>query len=261
MVGSIYRVPALEKGLDLLETLATFAVPLTLTDLAAAVGRGNNEIFRMVSCLEARGYLQRENGGGYRLTLKLHALAQKTEPLAELVRVAAPEMKLLSGETGESCHLGLLEGAELVVVHRNESPRPVRLAVEVGGRFPAIHTVSGRLLLSALGEEERDMVLEDDPAWQALEGTQRRKIADLIRSVARSGVSTAVSETVEGVADTAVGCGFPGTPLFAALAISRLSPARGKPDPLRFAAPLRRCAARIHKRLGRKHGKARRDSS
>ena len=250
MAETIYRVPALEKGLDLIETLAVSAEPLTLTDLAAALGRGNNEIFRMLSCLEQRGYLLRESGGAYRLTLKLHGLVQKFEPLGALIRAAAPEMKLLSLETGESCHLGLLEGSELVVIHRNESPRPIRLAVEVGGRFPAIHTVSGRLLLSAMDEGRRTQLLEEDRAWRALDASQRRKISDLIREIADTGVSTAASETVEGVSDTAVGCGFPGTPLFAALAIPQLPPARGKADPLRLAKPLHNCAARIQKRLG-----------
>jgi len=250
MAETIYRVPALEKGLDLIETLAVSAEPITLTDLAAALGRGNNEIFRMVSCLEQRGYLLRESGGAYRLTLKLHGLVQKFEPLGALVRAAAPEMKLLSVETGESCHLGLLEGSDLVVIHRNESPRPIRLAVEVGGRFPAIHTVSGRLLLSAMDEGRRTQVLEEDRAWRALDASQRRKINDLIRQIANSGVSTATSETVEGVSDIAVGCGFQGTLLFAALAIPQLPPPRGKADPLRLATPLRNCAVRIAKRLG-----------
>jgi len=250
MPAKSYPVPALEKGLDLIEALAVSAGPLTLTDLAAAVGRGNSEIFRMVSCLEARGYLQREAGGAYRLTLKLHALAQRLEPVAELVRAAAPEMKRLSEETGESCHLGLLDGTELVVIHRNESPRPIRLAVEVGGRFPAIHTVSGRLLLSVLDEAERMRLLGEDPDWRALGAHRRRQMENVIRRVARTRVSTALSETVGGVADTAVGCGFEGTPLFASLAISVLSPARGKIDPLRLVQPLRKCAARIQERLG-----------
>lgn len=245
-----YRVPALEKGLDLLEALAVSPDPLTLTALAKAVGRNNNEIFRMLSCLEERGYLRRDTSGSYRLSLRLFTLVQAMEPVRELVRASAPEMRQLSTEIRESCHLGVLEGGELVVVHRNESPRPVRLAVEVGGRFPAIHTVSGRMLLSALSETELAQTLDSDPAWNKLKAADRAKMFGKLAQIAEEGISMAVSETVEGVTDAAVGVGFPGTPIHASLAVSMLSSPKTKKDPRKLAAPLRQCAERIRRRLG-----------
>ncbi|MEP7187683.1 MAG: helix-turn-helix domain-containing protein, partial [Roseiflexaceae bacterium] len=42
-----YYVPALEKGLDILECLAAQGVPLTPAQIARAIGRGANELFRM----------------------------------------------------------------------------------------------------------------------------------------------------------------------------------------------------------------------
>lgn len=250
MTAKIYRVPALEKGLDVLEALAEAGSSLTLKELSTALGRGSNEIFRMVSCLESRGYLKRETGGAFRPSLKLHALSRKLEPIGELIRSAESEMRALSRETGESCHLGLLEDSDLVVVHRNESTMPVRLAVEVGGRFPAIHTVSGRLLLSVMDPTQRRILLERDASWRTLGLRRRKHLESLMTEAARTGLSMAVSETVEGVSDAAVTCGFPGTPLVAALAISRLTPASGKADPGSLEGPLRRCAERIQKRLG-----------
>ena len=54
-----YPVPALEKGLDILEELADASTPLSLTQLANNLGRSSNEIFRMVSVLEKRRYIRR----------------------------------------------------------------------------------------------------------------------------------------------------------------------------------------------------------
>lgn len=250
MSGKIYRVPALEKGLDILEALADGVGPMTLTDLSEFLGRGGNEIFRMISCLQSRGYLRRANGGGYELSMKLLALAQKIEPVHTLVEAASGEMRRLGKITGESCHLGILEGADLVVIHRNESPKPVRLAVEVGGRFPAICTVSGRLLLSALPPEESARVLQSDPGWLDLPPKERRALKQKLELIRCKGVSTAVGETVKGVADVAVGCGYPGTKLFASLAISMLSPSNSKIDPGKLTAPLKECAERIQANLG-----------
>src|SRR3712207_8366305 len=55
-----YQVPALEKGLDILECLANQGVPLTQAQLARTLGRGPNELFRSeehTSELQSRQYL------------------------------------------------------------------------------------------------------------------------------------------------------------------------------------------------------------
>ncbi len=52
-----YSAPALEKGLDILEALAQTDGGYTLNELAQALGRNVNEIFRMVMTLQHRGYI------------------------------------------------------------------------------------------------------------------------------------------------------------------------------------------------------------
>ena len=47
-----YRVPALEKGLDLLECLARERRAMTQAQLARALGRGSSELFRTLATLE-----------------------------------------------------------------------------------------------------------------------------------------------------------------------------------------------------------------
>src|SRR5437870_3111280 len=54
-----YAVPALEKGLDILELLAREAEGLSLNELARELGRTSSELFRMVVALTdtASGYV------------------------------------------------------------------------------------------------------------------------------------------------------------------------------------------------------------
>src|SRR5690625_5965421 len=67
-----YRAPALEKGLDVLELLASHGVPLTTSQMATLLGRSVSELFRMVLALEYRGYIALAEGReGYELTNKL----------------------------------------------------------------------------------------------------------------------------------------------------------------------------------------------
>ena len=59
-----YWVPAIEKALDILEYLADQGVARTRTQIARALGRGPSELFRMLTCLENRGYLYRDPASG-----------------------------------------------------------------------------------------------------------------------------------------------------------------------------------------------------
>ncbi|MEM7446546.1 MAG: helix-turn-helix domain-containing protein, partial [Pseudomonadota bacterium] len=54
-----YRAPALDKGLDILELLAGEDGGLTQTDIAKALGRTANELYRMLDRLVRRGYIVR----------------------------------------------------------------------------------------------------------------------------------------------------------------------------------------------------------
>src|SRR5215469_9025953 len=52
-----YPTPALEKGLDILELFASTPEGMTVSEVARRLNRTMSEIFRMLLCLEHRGYL------------------------------------------------------------------------------------------------------------------------------------------------------------------------------------------------------------
>ena len=58
-----YRAPALDKGLDILELLAASSAGLTQAEIAKGLGRGPNEIYRMLDTLVRRGYVTRTTDG------------------------------------------------------------------------------------------------------------------------------------------------------------------------------------------------------
>ena len=70
-----YRAPALEKGLEILEHLAECNQPMSRTEIAKGLGRAPTELFRMLTCLEQRGYVLRDQDSGkYRLSLRLYEM-------------------------------------------------------------------------------------------------------------------------------------------------------------------------------------------
>jgi DNA-binding IclR family transcriptional regulator len=142
-----YRAPALEKGLDILELLADHPQPLSFAAIAERLNRSRGELHRMVQVLQFRGYVEGEPGGdGYRLTDRLFSLGMRQPRTRNLVEVALPLMRQLTQDSGESCHLALHSGGEMVVVARVESGEQVGFSVRVGYRRPLPSAASGVVL-------------------------------------------------------------------------------------------------------------------
>jgi DNA-binding IclR family transcriptional regulator len=63
-----YAVPALDKGLDVIELLARENEGLTLNEIARLLDRTSSELFRMVNALARRGYIGQRDSDRYSLT-------------------------------------------------------------------------------------------------------------------------------------------------------------------------------------------------
>src|ERR1700674_5906733 len=117
-----YPTPALEKGLDILELFASEPAGLSKSDVARRLDRTVSEIFRMLLCLEERGYIsQSRDGERYCLTLRLFKLAHEYPPTKRMIAEALPIMQQVAHEISQSCHLGVLEGGNVVIVAQVDS--------------------------------------------------------------------------------------------------------------------------------------------
>lgn len=146
---SRYSVPALEKGLDILELLAKAPEGLNVTAIATGLSRSTGEMYRIIQYLEWRGYIDRDRETDlYSLSFRVFRLAHEHPPLKSLVACAMPIMEALATEIGQSCHLVVVDRLSIVIVAQVDSPLPIRYSVRLGARFPIQEKSSG-LLLSA----------------------------------------------------------------------------------------------------------------
>ncbi|WP_044335327.1 IclR family transcriptional regulator [Sphingomonas hengshuiensis] len=241
-----YSVPALEKGLDILEYLSEQAVPMTQAQLARALRRQPGELFRMLACLEGRGYLHRDPAaGGYSLTLRLFELSRTHSPHEALLRAARPLMRALADDIRESCHLSVLHRGELVVLAQEESPEPFRLSIEVGSRHSPMRTTSGRVLLAALDREQRAEILGRQREWKAMAAADKSAFDARLEAIRAAGLDQSLGERFAGSADIGVLVGRPSTSITAALTVARLVEAGGEDGLDRVRGALLHCAATI----------------
>jgi DNA-binding IclR family transcriptional regulator len=159
-----YTAPALEKGLDILELLASVSEALTHSEIASRLGRTLTEVFRMLVCLEQRGYISRTGPDErYQLTLKLFEIAHYHHPLQRLIRHARPLVQRVASNTGQSCHLAMLNHSEVVVVAQSDSPGNMGFSVRLGANVDLLNTASGHVILAFQSDEVRARALE---AWR-----------------------------------------------------------------------------------------------
>lgn len=137
------------KGLSVLELLSRSDRPLSLTQIGKELGMGKSNVHRLMQALVAtRFVLRHEEGGSYAPSIKLWELGSAVLARLDLRRHAERQMDELMALTGESVHLSVLDGTEVVYVHKVDSPSPVRAYTQIGGRAPAYCVATGKVQLA-----------------------------------------------------------------------------------------------------------------
>jgi DNA-binding IclR family transcriptional regulator len=155
-----YSAPALEKGLDILELFAATPTGLSASEVARSLNRTVSEIFRMLLCLEHRGYLaQSASKDRYHLTLRLFRLAQEYPPTRRMVTEALPIMHAVAHQLRQSCHLGLVDNGHVVILAQVDSPESTGFYVKVGSRVDLMHAATGHVILAHLSEDTCERVV------------------------------------------------------------------------------------------------------
>ncbi|WP_375196929.1 IclR family transcriptional regulator [Sphingobium sp.] len=193
-----YQAPALTKGLEILELLANSSDPLIMSDISIALGRSVSEIFRMLHILEEHGYIARAEDG-YRLTNRLFALGMNQPPIRDLASTALPVMQELARKAGQSCHLAVVSGAEMVVIIAIEAPGLSGFAVRVGYRRPLHRSNSGHILLAFQPAEARAAMLEDIRASDAT--LDEAELLARLEATVKAGGANAPSPMLTGITD------------------------------------------------------------
>lgn len=148
---STETVPTTLRLLVILEEIAKVGVPVTPTDMMAAIDLPKPTMHRLFATLEAEGYLIREIDGrsytpGRRLrTMSLNVLSSLRVRTA---RVAV--LKALADELGETCNIAVPDRDVMIYLDRVETKWPLRIQLPIGTQVPFYCTASGKMYLSTL---------------------------------------------------------------------------------------------------------------
>ncbi len=152
-------VQSLERAAALLRALGEAGRPLSAGRLAEAVGLPRPTVYRLLHSLCALG-LVAQSDRSFTIGAGVLWLAARRLEQLELRTVGRPVLAELRDRTGETVHLGVLEGGQVVYVEKVESPGPIRMASMVGRIVPAHSTALGKAMLAYLPREEVERILE-----------------------------------------------------------------------------------------------------
>ena len=195
----------LARGLKVIEAFRDRKRPLTLSDVATAVGIPRATARRALITLTDLGFVA-VDGRLFTLTPRVLTLASAYLTSAIIPAVMQPIVEAVSAATEEACSAAVLDGDDVVFVARATPPRIVSVGLEIGYRLPASSTAVGRVLLSGMTNDEIDDHLRraDPKRFTGRTVTSKKALKAAILAVRADGYSAVDQEVEDGFRSIAI---------------------------------------------------------
>ena len=192
-----YLVPALERGLKILEILAAHPSGLLMNEMKE-LNLPSASLYRMLITLTDLGYIVKDNADRYRLGRKLLSIAYKGLDHSNLTETSASFQRSLRNKVNETVALGVHNGGEGVVIDTIRSEQAVCVYVQIGHHFPLHTAAPAKAILAYLPEEEQAQILDSIKFTKFTERTILNKSSYLteLQKVRKNGVAFDVGEEV-----------------------------------------------------------------
>jgi DNA-binding IclR family transcriptional regulator len=151
---------SLERGLDVLVALGApeHANGLGVVALTELVDGDKSQLSRTLATLESRGLVVRDaETRVYRLGYRLFALAARVTE-SRLLAAAPPILRSLVRELGESAHLSVRQGDQVLTLLSESPEATLHAPGRVGALTPLANTSAGRALVLDLTDEELEAI-------------------------------------------------------------------------------------------------------
>ena len=165
------KVPAADQTLSILAHLATQRGPVPAATIAVALELPRSTVYHLLAVMQERGFVvhlpeERRYGLGI-AAFELSSGFSRQQPLARLGR---PLVAGVVDRLGESGHLAVLHGRDVLYLVEERAPRRPSLVSDVGVRLPAHLTATGRAMLAELPPAQLRALYPDRAAFESRQG-------------------------------------------------------------------------------------------
>ena len=200
--GTVYFSQVLDRAMIILDCFTRERAELRLGELVGLTGLHKSTLYRLLGAMRAYGLVELdESTSTYHLGLKLFELGSLAITRIGIEKHAHPILEKLAEQTGETAHLCVLDGRDVVYVAKVESRQTLRIPSAVGQRNPAYCTGVGKVLLAHLGEERLAQYLAETTLnpFTRKTITSRRDLRAALQLIREQGYGVDDQEREEGV--------------------------------------------------------------
>lgn len=247
-------VPALRRGLEILERVGAAERPPSAAELARSLELPRTTVHELLRTLVSLHYLDEVGGAPrrYRLGIKPFELGNVYAAGLDLAREGRRAAERVAAECQETVHVAIRDGADVIYVAKADSTHPVRMVSATGRRLPAHVTAVGKMLLSAVPDSELGALYPDAdlPGMTPHSIRNRDELRRVLEDVRRDRVAWDECESNAAINCVAAPVHDDAGGMVAAMSISVPTVRWSAAHASRYAELVRRGAADLSERLG-----------
>ena len=150
-----YIIRSVSRALELLKLFSITEPELSLMQISERLMLSPSTTFRLLTTLEANGYVEHGDNRKYRVGITCLELGSIFLKQNDIRQHALPILRGLRDECRETVHLAVLSGTEVVYLEKLDALLSIGfLGSQVGARAPAHCTALGKAMLACKSENE-----------------------------------------------------------------------------------------------------------
>ncbi len=200
------RVPALDKGIAILELISRLKEPLGVTDISKSLNFNKSTVFNIVHTFADLGILEKVAGGRFQFGTRLYVLGRAAGRASELISIIHPYLEKINQKTKLSAFLGIRSGSQAVIIDKVDTAFDIKIHSEIGMRIPLLAGAGGKAFLAQLSEAEVDDILQNNKLKKFTPNScvNKNQYKKLVKNSRRNGIAIDMEEYIEGIRGLAV---------------------------------------------------------
>lgn len=202
-LGNSSGIKSTVKTLKVLKLFSMQKSIWSVQEIVEALGYHKSSIQRIVTTLEAEGFLARvaKGKGRYRLGPVVLFLGGLAKLSSDLRSIAQPVLSHLVERVQETAYLCVVDGHQSLYIEKVECLQPIRIVHALGKRNPLHCTGVGKALLSGMSQEQIERLIAEEglKAYTPNTITSPQRLLEEIETVRARGVAYDNEELDSGV--------------------------------------------------------------
>ncbi|MFB6466371.1 IclR family transcriptional regulator [Cytobacillus sp. Hz8] len=200
-------IQSVQRALQILDLFDEQTTELQIKEISERMGLHKSTLHSLLKTLQEERYIdQNPENGKYKLGMKLVERGNLVTSTIDIRKSSKKYLQDLSEKTGQTVHLGILDGKEGVYIDKVEGALALIRYSRIGKRIPLHSTAVGKVLLAFRAPEEIDRLLDNYKFTQHTSNTitDEKELLDELEKIRLQGFAVDDEENEQGVRCIAV---------------------------------------------------------